>query len=220
MSRGLFVVLEGGEGAGKGSVLSAVAEWLLAQGIEPLCTRAPGGTAEGQVIRSALVQSGANWEPTAELLMMMADRAQHVGRLIRPALAAGRVVLCDRFVGSTIAYQGGGRGLSSEVILELQKIAADDVAADLTILLDVSPAIGLKRSLKRLAEEKSSEDLFERLDIGFHERVRASFLKQAAADTEHWAVIDASRPIVEVIGDVQARLAERIEQRSADWAGP
>ncbi len=215
MSSGLFVVLEGGEGAGKGSVLSAVAEWLQVQGIEPLCTRAPGGTPEGKVIRSALVQSGADWEPTAELMMMMADRAQHVGRLIRPALEAGRIVLCDRFVGSTIAYQGGGRGLSSKLILELQKIAAAEVAADLTILLDVSPAIGLKRSLKRLAEENSSEDLFERLDLGFHERVRASFLAQAAADPEHWAVVDASRPIAEVISDVETRLAEPLGKRSA-----
>ncbi len=213
MSRGLLVVLEGGEGAGKGSVLSAVAEWLQGQGIEPLCTRAPGGTPEGQVIRSALVQNGGSWEPTAELLMMMADRAQHVGRLIRPALAAGRVVLCDRFVGSTIAYQGSGRGLSSALILELQKIAAGDVAADLNILLDVPPAIGLKRSLKRLAEEKSNEDLFERLDIGFHERVRASFLAQAAADPEHWAVVDASRPIAEVISEVQAKLTELLGKR-------
>lgn len=213
--RGLLVVLEGGEGAGKGSVLSAIAEWLRAQGIEPLCTRAPGGTAEGQVIRSALVQSGANWEPTAELLLMMADRAQHVGRLIRPALAAGRVVLCDRFVGSTIAYQGGGRGLSSKLIGDLQAVAANDLSADLTILLDVPPAIGLKRSLKRLAEEKSSEDLFERLDLGFHERVRASFLAQAAADPEHWTVVDASRPIAEVIAEVRVRLGKLLEKISA-----
>lgn len=215
MSRAPFIVFEGGEGAGKGSVLSAVAEWLQAQGIDPLCTRAPGGTIEGQVIRSALVQSGANWEPTAELLLMMADRAQHVGRLLRPALEAGRVVLCDRFVGSTIAYQGGGRGLSSKLIGELQAVAAADVSADLTLLLDVPPAIGLKRSLKRLAEEKSSEDLFERLDIGFHERVRASFLAQAAADPEHWTVIDASRPIDVVIAEVQSRLAELLGKRSA-----
>ncbi|WP_273453489.1 dTMP kinase [Nevskia ramosa] len=215
MSRGLLVVLEGGEGAGKGSVLSAIAEWLQAQGIEPLCTRAPGGTPEGQVIRSALVQSGADWEPTAELLLMMADRAQHVGRLIRPALAAGRIVLCDRFVGSTIAYQGGGRGLSSSVILDLQKIAAAEVTADLTILLDVPPAIGLKRSLKRLAEQNSSEDLFERLDLSFHERVRASFLAQAADDPKHWAVVDASRVIAEVIADVQTRLAGLLGKRSA-----
>lgn len=215
MSRGLLVVLEGGEGAGKGSVLSAIAEWLQAQGIEPLCTRAPGGTPEGQVIRSALVQSGADWEPTAELLLMMADRAQHVGRLIRPALAAGRIVLCDRFVGSTIAYQGGGRGLSSSVILDLQKIAAAEVTADLTILLDVPPAIGLKRSLKRLAEQNSSEDLFERLDLSFHERVRASFLALAADDPKHWAVVDASRVIAEVIADVQTRLAGLLGKRSA-----
>ncbi|WP_022975910.1 dTMP kinase [Nevskia ramosa] len=215
MSRGLLIVLEGGEGAGKGSVLSAIAEWLQAQGIEPLCTRAPGGTPEGQVIRSALVQSGADWEPTAELLLMMADRAQHVGRLIRPALAAGRIVLCDRFVGSTIAYQGGGRGLSSSVILDLQKIAAAEVTADLTILLDVPPAIGLKRSLKRLAEQNSSEDLFERLDLSFHERVRASFLAQAADDPKHWAVVDASRVIAEVIADVQTRLAGLLGKRSA-----
>ncbi|WP_428384505.1 dTMP kinase [Nevskia ramosa] len=215
MSRGLLIVLEGGEGAGKGSVLSAIAEWLQAQGIEPLCTRAPGGTPEGQVIRSALVQSGADWEPTAELLLMMADRAQHVGRLIRPALAAGRIVLCDRFVGSTIAYQGGGRGLSPSVILDLQKIAAAEVTADLTILLDVPPAIGLKRSLKRLAEQNSSEDLFERLDLSFHERVRASFLAQAADDPKHWAVVDASRVIAEVIADVQTRLAGLLGKRSA-----
>lgn len=204
--RGLFIVFEGGEGAGKGSVLAAVTEWLRARGVDPLCTREPGGTAEGQAIRSLLVQSGANWEPTTELLLMIADRAQHVRRLIRPALDAGRLVLCDRYVGSTLAYQGGGRGLAEQLILDLQAAAADGLSVDLNILLDVPPVIGLKRSLKRLAEEQSSEDLFERLDLGFHERVRASFLAQAASDPTHWTVVDASQSIVEVVGQVQARL--------------
>ncbi len=204
--RGLFIVFEGGEGAGKGSVLAAVSAWLHGQGVDPLCTREPGGTAEGQAIRSLLVQGGANWEPTTELLLMIADRAQHVRRLIRPALDAGRLVLCDRYVGSTLAYQGGGRGLAEQLILGLQTVAADGLSVDLNILLDVPPAIGLKRSLKRLADERSSEDLFERLDLGFHERVRASFLAQAAADPAHWTVVDASQPIAEVIGQVQARL--------------
>lgn len=215
MSRGLFIVLEGGEGAGKGSVLSSAADWLRARGIEPLCTRAPGGTEEGQVIRSALVRSGANWEPTAELLLMMADRAQHVGRVIRPALEAGRVVLCDRYVGSTIAYQGGGRGLSLRMIDDLQAMAAGEVTVDLNILLDVAPAVGLKRSLKRLADEQSDEDLFERLDLAFHDRVRASFLAQAAGDPAHWSVVDASRPIADVIDAVQARLAQLLESAAA-----
>lgn len=213
--RGLFIVFEGGEGAGKGSVLAAVTEWLRALGVDPLCTREPGGTDEGQAIRATLIRAGSNWDMTAELLLLMADRAQHVRRLIWPALKAGRVVLCDRYVGSTIAYQGGGRGLPETLIHELQSIAAADVTADITVLLDVPPAIGLARSLKRLAEEQSDEDLFERLDIGFHERVRASFLAQAAADPAHWTVIDASQPIAEVVSEVQARLAELLEKRSA-----
>lgn len=201
--RGFFAVFEGGEGAGKGSVMSAVARWLEAQGINPLCTREPGGTAEGQLIRAALVQRGSDWDPLAELLLLMADRAQHVRKLIQPSIDAGRLVLCDRFFGSTVAYQGGGRELSIDLIRELQCLAVGNLRPDLNILLDVPPAIGLKRSLRRLNQEGSKEDLFERLDIEFHDRVRNCFLEQANQDPDHWISIDATQPVADVVIQVQ-----------------
>lgn len=211
--RGYFAVFEGGEGAGKGSVMSAVARWLESEGTPLLCTREPGGTAEGRLVRAALVERGSDWDPLAELLLLMADRAQHVKKLIGPAIDAGKLVLCDRFLGSTLAYQGGGRGLSVDLIKELQFLATGGLTPDLNILLDVPPAVGLSRSLRRLNQEGSKEDLFEQLDPGFHERVRNSFLEQASQDPDHWVSIDATRPVAEVIIQVQKVFREMKDVR-------
>jgi dTMP kinase len=193
-NRGRFICFEGGEGAGKGTVIATVHAELMLRGITCIATREPGGTAQGGVIRKALVESGGSgWAPAAELLLLMADRAQHVHELIAPALARGETVLCDRFVGSTIAYQGAGRGLPQTDILQAQRIAAGELEPDLTLLLDVDPRVGLARSKRRLQEQGSSEDAFERLDLAFHQRVRESFLAQAADDAARWSVIDTSR---------------------------
>ena len=185
----LFIVFEGGEGAGKTTAMAAVAVQL---GDKALVTREPGGTPEGLALRALLLAGDApDWDPTAELLLMVAARVQHVTRVIKPALAAGRVVLCDRFVGSTLAYQGAGRGLDDGFISELHRCAVG-LLPDLTVLLDVDPRLGLLRSGRRLAASGQDEGRFEGLDLAFHDRVRASFLSQAADSRS--VIIDAAGP--------------------------
>ncbi len=189
----MFIVFEGGEGAGKTTAMAAVAAQL---GERALVTREPGGTPEGLALRALLLADDApDWDPTAELLLMVAARVQHVARVIRPALAAGRVVLCDRFVGSTLAYQGAGRGLDSGFILDLHRQAVG-LLPDLTVVLDVDPRVGLLRSERRLAASGQDEGRFEGLDLAFHARVRESFLTQAA--NLRSVVIDAAAPAADV----------------------
>ncbi|HLJ64226.1 MAG TPA: dTMP kinase, partial [Stellaceae bacterium] len=153
-----------------------------------------GGTAEGQKLRELLLSGeGLYWDRIAELLLINAARAQHVEKVIAPALAAGKWVLCDRFVGSTLAYQGAGHGIASDVIRELHRLAARDLWPDLTLVLDLDPEAGLRRSRQRLAAQRLDEGRFEALDLAFHRRVRQSFLDQAAQLPHHYAVINADR---------------------------
>jgi dTMP kinase len=206
-ARGRFIVFEGGDGAGKGSALAAVAAALTADGHAVLTTREPGGTAEGLELRALLLSAaGSVWDQGSELLLMTAARVQHVKRVIRPALAAGGIVLCDRFVGSTLAYQGGGRGLPLSLIRDLHRIFVDDLWPDLTVLMDVDAAMGLGRSRARLAGVGADEGRFEALDLHFHERVRAAFLDQAEAAAGAAIVIDASRPLDSVGPDVVSQV--------------
>lgn len=199
----MFIVFEGGEGAGKTTAMNAVADAL---GARAMVTREPGGTPEGLALRGLLLaEDGPDWDPMAELLLMVAARVQHVARVIRPALAAGRVVLCDRYLASTLAYQGAGRGLPEDFIMNLHN-AAVGLMPDLTVLLDVDPRTGLMRSGRRLAAGALHEGRFEALGLKFHERVRASFLMQAAATRT--VVIDANsdemqvrRAVLETIRD-------------------
>ena len=204
---GRFIVFEGGDGAGKGSALTAVAESLAADGLDVLTTREPGGTPEGLELRSLLLAAaGSVWDQGSELLLMTAARVQHVKRVIRPALAAGRIVLCDRFVGSTLAYQGAGRGLPLALIRDLHRIFVDDVWPDLTVLMDVDAGAGVRRSRQRLSSTKADEGRFEALDLDFHERVRGAFLEQAEAEPSSTIIIDAARPLDDVRPDVVARV--------------
>jgi dTMP kinase len=208
---GHFVVLEGVDGSGKTSVLADLAQQLEAAGRTPLVTREPGGTDEGLALRRLLLaHDGHHWTPTAELLLINAARAQHLEAVIAPALDAGRTVLCDRFIGSTLAYQGGGRGLPADTILALHRIAAGDLWPDLTLLLDIEPGRAVARSRRRLAAAGSDESRFEALDLAFHQRVRASFLEQAAARPEAHAVIDADRPLDQVLADARRVLLARL----------
>jgi dTMP kinase len=211
--QGRLIVFEGGDGAGKGSALAAVAEAFTADGLDVLTSREPGGTPEGLELRSLLLSAaGSVWDQGSELLLMTAARVQHVRRVIRPALASGKIVLCDRFVGSTLAYQGGGRGLPLALIRDLHRIFVDDVWPDLTVLMDVDAAIGLGRSRQRLAgaraEGGADEGRFEALDLGFHERVRAAFLEQAEAAPDATIIIDASRPLDSVRPDVVTQVRD------------
>lgn len=196
---GRFIVLEGGEGAGKSGVAAFLADALVQLDHEIVLTREPGGTPEGLALRALLVSDGApRWDASAELLLMAASRVQHVVQIIRPAMAAGKIVICDRYVGSTLAYQGGGRGLSRDFIRDVHDATTGGLWPDLTLLLDIDPTIGLARSRKRLAEIDSIETRFEGLDLDFHRRVRASFLADAERDPGRTILIDASQPQADV----------------------
>ena len=212
-ARGVFIVLEGGDGAGKGGAIVSLAAALRDDGHDVLATREPGGTQEGLQLRALLLAAeGAVWDPGAELLLMTAARVQHVTRVIAPALAVGTIVLCDRFVGSSLAYQGGGRGIPPDRILDLHRRFVSDLWPDLTVLLDVDPTVGLARSRRRLGVEAVDEGRFEALDRSFHERVRLSFLDQAKRRPLQTAVIDASRAIGTVQQDVIARVRSRLAE--------
>ena len=207
--RGIWLTLEGGEGSGKSGVVAHIAQALRGLGHDVLATREPGGTPEGQALRSLLLSADAPaWDPAAELLLMGAARVQHVRRVIAPALASGIIVVCDRYVGSTIAYQGAGRGLPERLIRDIHAGTTGDAWPDLTILLDIDPVIGLARSRRRLSDDAVDEGRFEDLDLDFHRRVRASFLDQAARDPGRTIVVDAARAQGDVMADaLQAALS-------------
>lgn len=192
---GRFIALEGGEGAGKSTQIRLLAEHLRSLGHDPLVTREPGGTAGGQALRRLLLtETGTQWTAEAETLLMIADRAQHIAEVIRPALGQGRVVVSDRYVGSTLAYQGAGRGIDPDFIRAMHRQACGDLWPDLTIVLDIDPRLGLRRSQRRLAAEASGETRFEALELGFHERVRQAFRDLPGPV----AVIDAAQGVATV----------------------
>ena len=204
---GLFVTLEGGEGAGKTSLAKSLAEVAQARGRAVTITREPGGTPGADAIRSLLVRGdAARWSPLAETLLFAAARTDHLERVIRPALAAGEVVICDRYVGSTYAYQVGGHGLARADFEAINAAVRPD-APDLTLVLDAPPELGLARSRGRAL----GEDRYEGLDLAFHMRVRAAFLELAAADPERVRVIDATRAIAAVADEAAAILAGRLQ---------
>lgn len=192
---GRFIVLEGGEGAGKSSNLDYLQRLLEGQGLRVLRTREPGGTPLGEAVRGLLLDPAfAGMEARAELLLMFAARAQHVAQVIRPALEEGVWVISDRFTSSSYAYQGGGRGLPNEAIAWLEGFVQDDLRPDLTLLLDTPVEVGLARMRSR----GEPEDRIEREGRPFFERVRAAFLAQAEAAPGRFAVIDASEPLEQV----------------------
>lgn len=191
--RSTFVAVDGIDGSGKGGVVGHLVDHLTSAGVPVVGTREPGGTPEGEKLR-ALLLSGPDesWHPFSELLLMTAARVQHVQRVILPALAAGKTVVSDRFVASTIAYQGAGRGISERFIRQLHAEAVGDIWPDLTIILDLDASIGLSRSRHRLIADAIDEGRFENIELDFHERVRQSYLDQAKLAPSRYAVIDAS----------------------------
>lgn len=206
----LFVTFEGIEGSGKSTHLAHLAGHLRAGGHAVVETREPGATRAGAAVRELLLGAGeVPLAPMTELFLYCADRAQHVAEVIKPALAAGRIVLCDRFSDSTIAYQGYGRGLDLEALRATDARARDGVAPDLTFLLDCPVELGLGRARQRSAVG----DRFEREAVAFHERVRAGFLTLAEAEAARFRVLDASAPIDDIqrrlIAEVDARLGRR-----------
>ena len=187
---GLFVTFEGGEGSGKSTQLARLAARLRARGSEPLVTREPGGTPLAEGIRDLLLDPARRPGAISEALLMEAARADLVANLVRPALAAGRVVLCDRYDDSTLAYQGAGRGLDPGLLALLNRAATGGLVPALTLLYDVPPEVGLARR-ERAAGETNRLD---REPADFHLRVRRCFLDLAAAAPERWVVLDATAP--------------------------
>jgi dTMP kinase len=198
---GFFVSFEGGDGAGKSTQLRLLGAWIgEALGREVVLTREPGGTALGRTLREAVLH-GEDVDPRTEALLYAADRAHHVHSVVRPALARGAVVLTDRYLDSSVAYQGNGRDLGEAEVEGLSLWAVDGLLPDLTVLLDLDPADGLARLT-------GDPDRLERAGDDFHRRTRRSFLDRAAADPSgRWLVLDAARPVDEVQADVRARVA-------------
>lgn len=187
-----FFAVEGVDGCGKSGMVTSIVAHLNGTGAPAIATREPGGTPQGEKLR-ALLLSGADdaWDQQSELLLMTAARVEHVRRVVLPTLEQGISIVSDRYVGSTIAYQGAGRGMSEDYIRFLHKQAVGDVWPDLVIVLDLDPEIGLARSRQRLSAGAIDEGRFETLDMDFHHRIRRSFLDQAARDPERHVVIDA-----------------------------
>ncbi len=199
-ANGLFITLEGPEGAGKSTNRDYLAELLGAAGREVVLTREPGGTPLAERIREILLAPAA--EPMAvdtELLLMFAARAQHLAQVVRPALARGALVLCDRFVDATYAYQGGGRGVPTARIATLEAFVLGDLQPDLTLVFDLPVEIGLARAARR-----GALDRFEQEQRAFFEAVRQTYLERAQAVPQRYRIIDASRSLAEVQADLRA----------------
>jgi dTMP kinase len=208
--RGVFIVFEGGEGSGKSTQVDLLATALVANGHDVVVTREPGATEVGQRIRSLLLDrdaytgpSGLVLAPRAEALLYAADRAHHVASVVRPALGRGCVVVSDRYIDSSLAYQGAGRTLPVDEVSWLSAWATGGLRPDLVVLLDIDPAIGLDRIARR-----GNADRLESESVSFHERVRYAFLDLAAADPRHYLVVDATLPAAQIA----AIVAERVEQ--------
>lgn len=183
-----FITFEGGEAAGKSTQAARLVAALQARGVDVVATREPGGTPGGEAIRALVVEGEPErWDAVTEALLMNAARADHVARCIRPALAAGRWVVCDRFVDSTLAYQGAGKGVPAAELLEAHRFATGDLWPDLTLVLDLPTASGEARAAAR-----GGLDRFERTGGDFHERVAASFRHVAHQEPDRVCLIDAS----------------------------
>lgn len=205
--KGFFITIEGGEGSGKTTQIERLVETLEGRGHDVIVTREPGGTPEAEAIRALLVQrDGGDWSSMAEVLLLFAARLMHVRDLIKPALDEGKVVICDRFTDSTIAYQGYGRGLDITKIRKIERLTLDDFRPDLTFILDIDAKTGLSRSNKRLSETDEgaqTEDRFERLDISFHETLREGFLEIARRDEERCYILNAVQSVDELAEEIE-----------------
>ena len=208
-SRGLFITVEGGEGVGKSTNIAFLENALRSRGIDLLVTREPGGSQLGESIRELLLQNHEeSVEPMAELLLVFAARAQHIGTRIEPALAAGRWVLCDRFTDATYAYQCGGRGLARGAVSELETLVQGALRPDCTLLLDAPVDTGMAR-----AAQRGAPDRFEQENIAFFERVRATYLELAEYSSGRFRLIDAGQPLEQV----QRQLLQVCEELTTCW---
>jgi len=192
--KGKFITVEGVEGVGKTTNIKFIHQHLLASGREVIVTREPGGTPLAEAIRGLLLDPEyTGMDSHCELQLMFAARAEHLARVIRPAIEQGQWVLCDRFTDATYAYQGGGRGIDTHVIARLEELVQGDFRPDITLLLDVPVEVGLSRAGKR-----GALDRFEQEEVAFFERVRDSYLAMANQYKERYRIIDASLPLEQV----------------------
>jgi dTMP kinase len=206
MTKSRFITLEGGEGVGKSTQARALAAALRARGREAVETREPGGSPGAEAIRALLLQGTAErWTPRAEALLFAAARADHVARTIRPALDAGRWVICDRFLDSSIAYQGGADGLGDDAIRALHAVGSDGLLPDRTLLLALPEAEAMAREAAR---DAGSPDRFGARNPDYHRQVTASFRRLAEQDPARWRMVDASGAAEEVTGRLVAAVEE------------
>lgn len=207
----MFITLEGPDGSGKTTQIRLLHEILVAAGYDVLLTREPGGTDIGDQIR-AVLHDVANVElvATAEILLYSASRAQLVAEVIRPALAAGRIVLCDRYADSTMAYQGYGRGLDLDALRAITGFATGGLKPDLTVLLDLEPEVGLSR------RENGGGELnrMDRQELEFYQRTRSGYMALAAEEPERWVQVDASGSVAEVATAVKAAVMAELRRRA------
>ena len=206
---GTFITFEGIDGSGKSTQLRLLGNFLKANGCDALLTREPGGTQLGLRLRAALLDAAEEVDPLTELLVFAADRAQHVRRLVRPALDAGRLVISDRYADATVAYQGAGRGFSTELISQIVQLATEGLKPDLTLLFDLTIDESTNRTARRSTGKSATRITRDRLDIehaDFHTRVRDAYLQIALAEPDRVKLIDTSGPVEQT----QARLKEII----------
>lgn len=201
VDKGLFITFEGGEGAGKTTLIEKLEAHLTQRGHQVLKTREPGGTELGEMIRSILLTHKNPISTHAELALFLASRAQHIAEVIQPALAAGKIVLCDRFNDSSIAYQGGARGLGMQGVEKVCSFFTQNKEPHLTFYLDLDPEVGLKR-----AAQIKEQDRIELEALSFHKKIRESFLKLAQDKPERFRVIDATLPPEKVFEEVQKEI--------------
>ncbi len=204
---GQFITLEGGEGCGKTTQIKLLAASLTAAGRSTIITREPGGSVGAEKIRELLVTGEVDrWDGQTETLLFYAARTDHLARTVRPALAQGNIVICDRFSDSTRVYQGIGKGVSSQFIDALHTLTLGDFAPSLTLILDVPPETGLARASAR----RGSEMRFEQLSLDFHHRVREGFLAIANAEPARCVVVDASKTVEEVAAEIKNVVFQRL----------
>ena len=200
---GLFLTLEGGDGSGKSTQMGALTAWLEQQGRTVVQSREPGGTDLGLELREIVLHRRGFIAPRAEALLYAADRAHHIATVVRPALERGDVVIQDRYLDSSVAYQGAGRVLAASEVRDLSLWATEGLLPDLTVLLDLDPAVGRER----LTESRTRYDRLEAEEADFHERVRAAYLGLAEAEPERFLVLDATLPVEQLQQSIRDRVS-------------
>jgi dTMP kinase len=209
----MFITLEGIEGSGKTTQANHMVRFLEGRGHSCVMTREPGGTRIGKKIRTILLDpESTDMEPLTELLLYIADRAQHIRELIRPSLSAGKTVICDRFYDATLVYQGFARGLDIGLINQLHQLIFEDLRPDITILLDLPTQLGLSRAWKQIKNGKRTGDetRFEEETLSFHDNVRAGYLELARTASNRFKIIDASKDVNQVKKAIRKALAAEI----------